>query len=180
MIPYIKYLILFFAVGFCFSSCENEKINAEFVHKLSSIENGMPSPYFNYDLYLELDDGSLIETNNVFLYKIYKDFHTNKYKDFDRYLEDLFNKKIKLKIAEVLKYKKEEYHRSITQIDKTVLKLDIEDIEKKYLEKEQNYFVLTPNKIDMSTIKTVLYRMFMNGYTITLNDSGGGYYNISK
>lgn len=32
----------------------------------------------------------------------------------------------------------------------------------------------------MSSLKTVLYEMFLNGYVITMNDYGGGYYNIEK
>ena len=61
-----KYLILIFSFGLIFYSCKNEKANPEFIERLSSIENGLPSPYFNYYLYFKTDDDKLIETNITF------------------------------------------------------------------------------------------------------------------
>ncbi|MDQ0478283.1 hypothetical protein [Chryseobacterium sp. MDT2-18] len=174
-----KYFLLFFFLGLSFFSCKNEKINPEFIKKLVSIENGLPSPNFNFNLYFKIDNGRILETNIVFIYKIYQDSHS-KNDDFDIYLKDLFNQKKTLKIIDIKKYENKGYFFNVSEIDEKVLNMNIGEIEKEFLETEKEFFILKPNKMNYSTVKTVLYKMFIDGYIITLSDYGGGYYSITK
>ncbi|MBV8328521.1 hypothetical protein [Chryseobacterium sp.] len=178
----LKYLILILSFGLLFCSCKNEKANPEFIEKLSAIENGLPSPYFNYYLFLKTKDGELIETNIIFLYKLYQDHYSQDYKNnFKGFLTDLFSEDKPLKMDDVNLYKGKGYLLNIYDIDKKILNMNIEDIKKEYLQSEQESFILIPNKVaNISSLKTVLYEMFINGYIITINDYGGGYYNIEK
>ncbi|RQO42325.1 hypothetical protein DBR39_00160 [Chryseobacterium sp. KBW03] len=178
----IKYLILIFSFGLIFYSCKNDKANQEFIERLSSIENGLPSPYFNYYLYFKIDDDKFIETNITFLYKIYQDHYVETYKNnFNAFLTDLFTQNKPLKIEDIDMYKNKGYFFNVYNIDKKISNMNIENIKKKYLKSEQNSFILIPKELpSMSSLKTVLYEMFSNGYIITMNDYGGGYYSIEK
>lgn len=178
----IKYLILIFSFGLIFYSCKNEKANPEFIERLASIENGLPSPYFNYYLYFKTDDDKLIETNITFLYKLYQDHYVETYNNnLNAFLTDLFTQNNPLKIEEIDIYKNKGYFLNIYDIDKNISNMNIENIKKRYLKSEQESFILIPKELpNMSSLKTVLYEMFLNGYVITMNDYGGGYYNIEK
>ena len=92
MKPILKYIILLILLTFTFS-CNKRVKNQYFIDKLSSIQNGLPSPYFNYYLYFKMDNNKILETNINSIYKVYSDNYSNKYNDFDLFLENIFNGK---------------------------------------------------------------------------------------
>lgn len=175
MVNNFKHIILYFLIGFSFFSCKHEKINHKFIDKLSSVKNDLPSPYFNYYLYFKLDDGSLLETNIDFIYQFYQDKQISGDKDFYSYLNDLFNRTEIITIRDVKKYDNQKYILNISKIDKNTEELEVKDVKKQYLKSEQDTFILSASKFDPHIVKTILYKMFINGYIINLNDYGGYY-----
>jgi len=171
---YSKYIFLVLVIS-CFS-CKHEVKNIEFINKLSSIQNGLPSPYFNYYLYFKMDNGEILETNVDWVYKIYKDYYSKNYKDFSFYLENLINQEETVKISDVVKYQKKGYFLNVIKADKHILVMSIESIKKDYLnaQKKQSFILKTGN-IESVKARTILYKMFVDGYIITFNDYGGYY-----
>ncbi|MGE8525838.1 hypothetical protein [Chryseobacterium rhizosphaerae] len=161
-------------------SCKNETRNRKFLDKLSSIQNGLPSPYFNYYLYFKMDNGEILETNIDLVYEVYKSHYSKQYLDFRNFLDDLITQKETLKIADIKKYSKNDYFLNISKNEGNIERMDFENIKKTYLEetKEQS-FIFTPKNLKQTQIRTILYKMFLDGYIISPNDLVG-YYNIRK
>ncbi|ALR31270.1 hypothetical protein ATE47_12385 [Chryseobacterium sp. IHB B 17019] len=161
------------------SSCKSNNDNIDFIKKLSTVTNGLPSPYFNYYLYFELEDGDLLETNIDLVHELYKDYYQHQYKDFNVYLEDLFNKKLLLKSMDLAKYNRQDYFFTINKFDNEIDKMNISNIQKKYLISEKQSYILPLKKYKPTQLRTILYKMFSHGYLINFNDYSGYYY-ISK
>ncbi len=177
---YLQKLGLFIMLIFSLS-CKQENKNKNFINKLSSVQNGLPSLYFNYYLYFKMDNNELLETNINLIYEMYKNYYSQEYTDFNTYLKKLLNKKeiIKSEYINVLK-KKGDLLVNLSTINNSIEKMSTEDIKKKYLNLEQqDTFVLQTGKIDTTKAKTILYKMFIDDYIITFSDYGG-YYNIKR
>ncbi|WP_148285241.1 hypothetical protein [Flavobacterium sp. B17] len=177
---YLKKLGLLIILIFSFSCTEKNK-NKNFINKLASVQNGSPSLYFNYYLYFKMDNNEILETNIDLIYKMYKNYYSKKYTDFNIYLEKLLNEKetIKSEYINILK-KNNDLLANLSTIDNTIEKMSTENIEKKYLNLEQqDAFVLQAGKIETIKVKTILYKMFTNDYIITFSNYGG-YYNIKR
>lgn len=162
-------------------SCTQENKNKNFINKLSSVQNGLPSLYFNYYLYFKMDNNEILETNINLIYEMYKSYYSQEYTDFNTYLKNLLNKKeiIKSEYVNDLK-QKGDMLANLSNIDNSIEKMSIENIEKKYLNLEQqDTFVLQTGKVETTKAKTILYKMFINDYIITFSDYGG-YYNIKR
>ncbi|RMZ59691.1 hypothetical protein D1632_08690 [Chryseobacterium nematophagum] len=162
-------------------SCTEKNKNQNFINKLSSVQNGSPSLYFNYYLYFKMDNNEILETNIDLIYEIYKNYYSKKYTDFTIYLEELLNEKVTIKSEYINTLKKNNvFLANLSTIDDTIEKMSTENIEKKYLNLEQkDAFVLQTGKIEATKVKTILYKMFTNDYIITFSDYGG-YYNIKR
>jgi hypothetical protein len=175
---YIKSLGLLIMLIF---SCKQEMKNKAFINKLSSVQNGLPSPYFNYYLYFKMDNNKILETNIDLVYEMYKVYYSQEYSDFNIYLEKILNGKeiIKSEYAVALK-NKGDFLVNISDVDNNTEKMSTEDIGKNYLNLEQDdTFILKTGSIEPIKVKTILYRMFIKNYIITFSDYGG-YYNIKK
>jgi hypothetical protein len=57
--------------------------------------------------------------------------------------------------------------------------MNIKEIEKNYLKAKDNSFMLIPNTLEPHQIRTILYKMFTEGYIINPSDFVG-YYSIRK
>lgn len=160
-----------------FSSCKNEIKNKGFINKLSSVQNGLPSPYFNYYLYFKMDDNQILETNIDLIYAVYKDNYSKQYSDFRIFLENLITQKEIIKAVDLKKYSN--YFFSISKVENNIERMNEEDIKKNYLEVEEHQsFVLQPKNLTPPQVKTILYKMFENGYIISPNNLVG-YYKIT-
>lgn len=169
-------LLILMLVSF---SCKNEIKNKEFINKLSSVQNGLQSPYFNYYLYFKMDDDQILETNVDLIYVVYKDNYSKQYSDFRIFLENLITKKEIIKTADIKKYSKENYFFSISKVEHDIEVMNEGDIKKNYLETTgEQSFLLTPKNLISAQIRTILYKMFENGYIISPNDLVG-YYKIT-
>lgn len=178
MKPYLKSIALILLI-FC-SSCKNEVKNKVFINKLSTIQNGLPSPYFNYYLYFKTDNGKILETNVDVIYQLYKDYYFKKYKIFNIYLESLILQKETIKINEINILKNKKYSpANISNVDIEIEKMNNQDIENKFLEKEGQDFVLKTNVVNSTQARTILFKMFSDNYIISPNDLIG-YYSIRK
>lgn len=169
-------LVLLFLV-----SCKQETKNKEFIDRLSSIQNGLPSPYFNYYLYFKMDNNKVIETNIDLIYEMYKDYYSQQYTSLNIFLEKLLIGKeiIKSENINTLK-KKGNFLINVSDVDNEINKMSIINIEKSYLKTEpQDTFILKTGKIEPVKVQTILYKMFTNEYIVTFSDYGG-YYNIKK
>ena len=112
---------------------------------------------------------------------MYKNHYSQEYTDFNTFLIKLLNKKeiIKSEYVNVLK-KNGDMLANLSTIDNSIEKMSTENIEKKYLNLEQqDTFVLQTGKVEATKVKTILYKMFINDYIITFSDYGG-YYNIKR
>lgn len=162
-----------------FSSCKSEFKKEILVDKLSSIENGLPSPHFNYRLYLAIDNNKILETNIDLLFELYKDEYSNKYSSLKDFLKALFLHNEIIKVNDLTKYKGADYLINFSEIDNNINLKNIEDIQKEYLKAKNGHFLLFLTNLNSSERYTILYRMFENEYLITLNDYVG-YYNLRK
>lgn len=176
MMKIIKLSILFLLL---LISCKKDVDNMAFINKLSSIQNDLPSPYFNYQLYFKVDNGQLLETNVDVIYELYKDKYSHKYISFRDFLIILFNNSKSIKMAEIKKYFGKSYFLNVDKIDNNIYEKNIEFLEKKYFKKKQGTLLLLTKNLNSSQIKTILFKMFLNGYVITLNDYTG-YYSVRK
>lgn len=177
---YLNILGLLILLIFSFS-CTQEVKNKEFINRLSSIQNGLPSPYFNYYLYFKMDNNKIIETNVDLVYEMYKDYYSQQYATLNIYLEKLLTGKetIKSENINILK-NKGDFLINVTELDDEIDKMSIGDIEKGYLiAEQQDTFILKTGKIEPLKAKTILYKMFADEYIITVSDYGG-YYNIKR
>jgi hypothetical protein len=68
---------------------------------------------------------------------------------------------------------------NISNVDIKIMEMDNRDIENKFLEKEGQDFILKTNVVNSTQARTILYKMFTNGYVISPNDLVG-YYNIKR
>lgn len=177
---YLKKIALLVLLVFSFS-CKQEVRNKNFIDRLSSIQNGLPSLYFNYYLYFKVNNGKILETNIDLVYEIYKNYYSEDYKNFNSYLENLFNEKETIKAEHISTLKKKgDVLANMSVIDNDIAIMSIENLEKQYLNLEkQNTFILRTGKIEPIKVKTILYKMFINDYIITFSDYGG-YYIIKK
>lgn len=177
---YLNILGLSILLVFSFS-CKQEVKNKEFINKLSSIQNGLPSPYFNYYLYFKMDNNKIIETNIDLVYEMYKDYYSQQYTNLNIYLEKLLIGKEVIKSENINTLKKKgDFLINVSEIDDEINKMHIENIEKSYLKAEQrDTFILKTGKIESVKVRTILYRMFADEYIITFSDYGG-YYNIKR
>lgn len=174
-----KIIISLVLITFCFS-CKDEIKNSAFIDKLATIENNPLSPYFSFHLYFKTDNDKIFESNVEGLYVIYKDSHSKNDKNFDVYLKRLFSQKEIIKINDLKKFENGNKFFTLNQIEKNIDLMTIEEIEKKYLEKENDSFILVPRKLKSNEIATVLYRMFNNGYVVINQSDLVGYYSIKK
>jgi hypothetical protein len=169
-------LLMLLLVSF---SCKNEIKNKEFVNKLSSVQNGLPSPYFNYYLYFEMDNGQILETNIYLIYALFEDNYSKQYSDFSIFLEKLITQKEIIKTSYLNKYSKNNYFFSISKVEHDIEVMNEEEIKKNYLEAvEEQSFNLIPKNLKPTQIRTILYKMFVDGYIISPNDLVG-YYKIA-
>lgn len=176
----IKFLGLLIILLLSFS-CNQEMKNKAFIDKLSSVQNDLSSPYFNYYLYFKMDNNKILETNIDLVYEMYKVYYSQEYSDFKSYLKKLLNGKaiIKTEYAVALKNERD-FLVNISDIDNNIEKMPTENIEKNYLNLEKvDTFILKTDLIEPIKVKTILYKMFVKNYIITFSDYGG-YYNIKK
>lgn len=169
-------LLMLLLVSF---SCKNEIKNKAFINQLSTIQNGLPSPYFNYYLYFKMDNGQILETNVDVIYQLYKDYDSKKNKKFNFYLENLIFQKDTIEINKINILKNKKYSpANISNVDTKIMEMDNRDIENKFLEKEGQDFILKTNVVNSTQARTILYKMFVDGYIISPNDLAG-YYKIA-
>lgn len=175
MKTHLKSIVLLLLLLICFS-CKNEVKNKVFINKLATIQNGLPSPYFNYYLYFKMDNGKLLETNVDVLYQLYKDYYSKKNKDFNIYLENLITQKEIIKSNEINILKQKRYTPlNIDNIEKSIETMNTKEVETKFLIKEGEDFILKTNNVNASEVRTILYIMFTNDYIINPSDYGGYY-----
>lgn len=175
----INYPSILIIIMLCFS-CKNESKHKVFIEKISTIQNGLPSPYFNYYLYLKTDSGKILEANVDSIYEIYKSYYSHKYNNFNNYLLSVIDGKdlVKENYINTVK-KKGDYLLNVNDVDKDISEMTVDEIEKKYLNLERQSFVLVTGNLTATETRNILYKMFFEGYIISFSDYGG-YYFIKK
>ncbi len=164
---------------FCFS-CKNDSKHKVLIEKISTVENGLPSPYFNCYIYLKTDNGKILEANVDSIYEIYKSYYNQKYNNFNSYLISIINGRDLVKEDYINDVKKKgAYLLNVNDVDKDISEMNLDEIERKYLNFEKQAFILVTGNLTATKTRNILYKMFFEGYIISFNDYGG-YYFIKK
>ncbi|MCJ8155258.1 hypothetical protein MKJ01_15950 [Chryseobacterium sp. SSA4.19] len=161
-------------------SCKNESNREVFIEKLSAIQNGLPSPYFNYYLYFKTDNDKILEANIDSIYAIYKIYYIKKYQNFNSYLISIMEGRELVREIYINNVKETgDYLLNVEDINKNIEEMSVEEIERKYLKSEKQSFILATGNVTAMESRNILYKMFFNGYIISFSDYGG-YYLIKK
>lgn len=176
LIYYFGYLLI---ITLC-CSCKNESKREVFIEKLSAIQNGLPSPYFNYYLYFKTDNDKILEANIDSIYTIYKIYYIKKYQNFNSYLISIMEGRELVREIYINNVKETgDYLLNVEDINRNIDEMSVEEIERKYLKSEKQSFILATGNVTAMESRNILYKMFFNGYIISFSDYGG-YYLIKK
>jgi hypothetical protein len=176
LIYYFGYLLI---ITLC-CSCKNESKREVFIEKLSAIQNGLPSPYFNYYLYFKTDNDKILEANIDSIYAIYKIYYIKKYQNFNSYLISIMGGRELVREIYINNVKETgDYLLNVEDINRNIEEMSVEEIERKYLKSEKQSFILATGNVTAMESRNILYKMFFNGYIISFSDYGG-YYLIKK
>lgn len=148
------------------------KISDGFIKDISNTNPHVPSAYVEYNLYLRTDNNSIFETNITFLNDIYINHYKERYNNLYGFLQVALKQNFVIENSVASKY---EY--MIFNEDPNIDKLSSEEIIKEYFVKdnEVDEYFFYPKNLSVNKIKTVLYKMFLDGYLITFDDYGGKY-----
>ncbi|REC60911.1 hypothetical protein DRF65_17900 [Chryseobacterium pennae] len=178
----MKKIIKFLFVGlfFIIISCNKKvELSDDFIKNLSNVNSNIPSPYVQYNLYLKTMDNNIFETNVKFLSDIYIKYYNNDYKDFYDFLKIALKQKLKIKNSVA-----NHYEYGIFSESSKIVELSNKEIIKKYFIIGEDVFYFYPKNISIEEKKTILYKMFLDGYLITFDDYAGKYiikkYNLNK
>ncbi|WP_353148041.1 hypothetical protein [Chryseobacterium sp.] len=174
--------------GFLFSvfilvSCSKPDIhiNDKLIKELATINNDnknslsyIPESSANL-LYVQLDNNKIVSVNVFELQDIYDNYYKKDYKTFYIFLKKILNQKIKLPIDRI---KKNEV--TVFAIEKQILDKPNDQIKKIYFTRGNDHiYYFYPKNLPLNTKQTILYKMFIDNYSIIFDDYGGKY-NIKK
>ncbi|MDR2229429.1 MAG: hypothetical protein LBE39_08145 [Flavobacteriaceae bacterium] len=170
----INYISVLIIISLLLIACQKKIVSEGFIRKLAKTDNknilNIPDNATNH-LYVCLDNNKIFVTNVLELYDWYSNYE-DKSKDFYTFLDNVLNQRFKLKSTIATKYE----YQSFT-VNPNIMKLSSEVIIGKYFEqnesKEKYYFY--PKSLSADDTQTILYKMFLEGYLISLNDYVGNY-----
>lgn len=174
---------VFIIIALIFYSCQHKVKETkchyyEFINEY--IEEDLDSDMFivnsEYIFFANMESDSILITDNISLYAIYKSQYLEKFSDFKIFLCSLYENKITLK--------KKDIDGNIEKIDKLVFKKDstiIDSLSNEKIDKIINYcfvdndYFKTTLKITQNQKYNILFFLFKNGYYISYSDYDGSF-----
>jgi hypothetical protein len=168
-------------VLFLLLSCgnnHNKLFNEEILKKLSDGNCKFPSKYGSVSLFVLSENEEIIETNSDYLKYVYENHYVKEYSSFYLFLDKVLNEKIKIP--------KINFNKTFFltfKVDKRIynkfLKNGFNSFYKEYVvqskQKVDNYELNIKNK-SFIELKTIIYLLYLNGYSVNVDDYIGKYY----
>lgn len=171
---------LFFSVLILVSCSKSDiHIDDKFIKEISTIDDENNNETISYIpeqatnlLYLKLNNDRMLCTNALKLQSIYNDYYKNNYQTFYAFLNEVLNQKINININQVQK----KSDIIIFDLKKSILNKSNDLIKNEYLKKMNNgIYYFYPKNIPLNQKQTILYKMFIDNYSIEFDDYGGKY-----
>nr|WP_315209672.1 hypothetical protein [uncultured Flavobacterium sp.] len=151
-------------------SCERKEPNfsKEMIGKLIVENNGLPSYYLSFDLYVQTNNNEIYKTNNHELSAFYKQYYFRKFKTFHEFLDKVLNQTF---VLDKRLFKKLTYLESFkpkSNAEKEYARLGIKRFLSKYSKiTASKRIALKREIIKEGERETIAYFLFKNGYDLS-------------
>jgi hypothetical protein len=152
-------------------SCEKKESNfsKEMIDKLIVENNGLPSYYLSFDLYVQTNNNEIHKTNNHELFAFFKQYYSRKFKTFNEFLDEVLNKNfvIDKRIFDKVIYL--DSFKLNSKIENEYSGLGFNEFLKKYSKKTNKKnaeFELNKSIIEQDEYFTIVYLLYKNRYDI--------------
>ena len=170
----MKKIIIAFVL-FSFSlSCQKEEENftKKMIDELIVIDNGLPSRYTFFDLYILTNSNEVLRTNNYELNEFYKRHYHKKFKTINDFLEEILNKNFVLDKNLFSHIVYLESFKLNQEIEKQYSEIGFDKFLKKYSKKTNKKnveFELNKSIIKEKEYSTIVYLLYKNRYDISID-----------
>lgn len=157
----------------CNSQPKKECLHDSFIHEFSKgdFEADIPPVNMDYLFFVELNNDSIIDTSNFYLYQIYKQYYLEKFSNFHMFLCSLYNNDFFLERD----FLNEEMLRNGFMFKKgdTFENMDLSELKESYLD-DVCYLEVA---VDLSYEEkfNLMHHFFRNEYYITHSDLTGSF-----
>lgn len=170
-----RFPLIFFILLIIFN-CNKNNSSLEKGNYLNALSKNVHNKLseINYNpIFIKCQKNNVFETNNIVLYEIYTKFYFHKYHSYDKFLKGISdeNFELNLDIANYYKY-------DVFKIDENIMEKDLISIKKDnllYNKSSNSYCVKNEESINIKTIKTIAYKMYLENYIIKFDNLHGNY-----
>ncbi|MDV6170294.1 hypothetical protein R1T16_17800 [Flavobacterium sp. DG1-102-2] len=171
----MKRLYVFIFIVICMISCKTESQKClESQNYLKAFSKGLNAdlPPANAFLifFISLENGEMMQVNNVVLQHIYFNNYKNDF-SFEDFVCLLYSNELKIDATILKKY---EERCIVFKLDKHIVNYSTTELKKTFCDNTENYWVLK-NNLQKNIQMSVLYTFSKNKFYVSFNDPAGNY-----
>ncbi len=168
---------LLFCLALIILSCNSKgpNISGKTIKSISKISPGLPSMYSQLFMFVSLGNDEIGCTDLNILNEVYSKYYLNRYKDFEMFLSDVLNQKRNLSHQE-LGNRNVSYFTLNKAISEKYRDHSVVGLINEYcIKKSETAWSIKTAYKGKSYLYSVLYFLFINNYSIVINDHIGEY-----
>ena len=152
-------------------SCERKEPNfsKEMIRKLVVVDNGFPSKYTFFDLYILTNTNEVLQTDNNYLFQTYNRYYQKRFKTFEYFLDAVLNKNFTVNQSSFIKIIHSRSFKLNKETEKQYSEIGFNEFLKKYSKKTNKKnaeFELNKSIIKPDEYFTIVYFLYKNRYDI--------------